>query len=234
MGVRQLAVGHGTNCWHLVAERVGFEPTVPVRYSGFRDRPIQPLSHLSGFAAWRNSVDSTPADADRRSAAISAASGRSPDTSARQSSSRTPRHGREAVVERQCRVEKRADGAAFGVGGAVDHGRHARVHDGADAHEAGLDRHVEGGARQPVVAEAPRPPRAARRPRRGRSGRSVRIGLVEAAARPRRRPHDDRAHRHLAASRASAACSRARRMKGSWLVHPRDGRIAARRAGEPA
>ena len=28
-------------------ERVGFEPTVPKRNNGFRDRPIQPLSHLS-------------------------------------------------------------------------------------------------------------------------------------------------------------------------------------------
>src|SRR5512134_680738 len=30
-----------------MAERVGFEPTVPFGYNGFRDRPIQPLSHLS-------------------------------------------------------------------------------------------------------------------------------------------------------------------------------------------
>ena len=30
-----------------LAERVGFEPTVPRRHNGFRDRPIQPLSHLS-------------------------------------------------------------------------------------------------------------------------------------------------------------------------------------------
>ncbi len=30
-----------------LAERVGFEPTVPFEYNGFRDRPIQPLSHLS-------------------------------------------------------------------------------------------------------------------------------------------------------------------------------------------
>ncbi len=31
----------------IVAERVGFEPTVPKGDSGFRDRPIRPLSHLS-------------------------------------------------------------------------------------------------------------------------------------------------------------------------------------------
>ncbi len=30
-----------------LAERVGFEPTVPKGYSGFRDRPVRPLRHLS-------------------------------------------------------------------------------------------------------------------------------------------------------------------------------------------
>jgi hypothetical protein len=30
------------------AEEVGFEPTVPMRHNGFRDRPIRPLSHSSG------------------------------------------------------------------------------------------------------------------------------------------------------------------------------------------
>ena len=30
-----------------VAERVGFEPTIPGRYTGFRDRRFRPLSHLS-------------------------------------------------------------------------------------------------------------------------------------------------------------------------------------------
>lgn len=30
-----------------VAERVGFEPTVPCEDNGFRDRPNRPLSHLS-------------------------------------------------------------------------------------------------------------------------------------------------------------------------------------------
>ncbi len=34
-----------------VAERVGFEPTVPREgHNGFRDRPVQPLRHLSGAA----------------------------------------------------------------------------------------------------------------------------------------------------------------------------------------
>ncbi len=37
-------------------EGVGFEPTVPIRHNGFRDRPIRPLSHPSV----RNSIP-TPA-----------------------------------------------------------------------------------------------------------------------------------------------------------------------------
>ena len=32
-----------------LAERVGFEPTVPFEDNGFRDRPNRPLSHLSVF-----------------------------------------------------------------------------------------------------------------------------------------------------------------------------------------
>ncbi len=32
-----------------MAERVGFEPTVPFEDNGFRDRPNRPLSHLSVF-----------------------------------------------------------------------------------------------------------------------------------------------------------------------------------------
>lgn len=32
-----------------LAERVGFEPTVPCEDNGFRDRPNRPLSHLSVF-----------------------------------------------------------------------------------------------------------------------------------------------------------------------------------------
>ena len=31
----------------LLAERVGFEPTIPKEYTGFRDRRFRPLSHLS-------------------------------------------------------------------------------------------------------------------------------------------------------------------------------------------
>ena len=31
----------------MVAERVGFEPTVPIGHNGFRDRPVRPLRHLS-------------------------------------------------------------------------------------------------------------------------------------------------------------------------------------------
>lgn len=44
----------------VVAEGVGFEPTVPKGHNGFRDRPIRPLSHPSWWDARRK-----PA-ADRR------------------------------------------------------------------------------------------------------------------------------------------------------------------------
>ena len=35
----------------VLAERVGFEPTVPFEDNGFRDRPNRPLSHLSVFVS---------------------------------------------------------------------------------------------------------------------------------------------------------------------------------------
>ena len=38
------------------AEEVGFEPTVPMRHNGFRDRPIRPLSHSSGRDASRSDL----------------------------------------------------------------------------------------------------------------------------------------------------------------------------------
>ena len=31
----------------MLAERAGFEPAIPIRYTGFRDRRIRPLCHLS-------------------------------------------------------------------------------------------------------------------------------------------------------------------------------------------
>ena len=34
-----------------VAEGVGFEPTVPIRHNGFRDRPVRPLRHPSAPAS---------------------------------------------------------------------------------------------------------------------------------------------------------------------------------------
>ena len=34
-----------------MAEGVGFEPTVPIRHNGFRDRPIRPLWHPSADGA---------------------------------------------------------------------------------------------------------------------------------------------------------------------------------------
>ncbi len=42
-----IEVGERAEPIEIVAERVGFEPTVPNGDSGFRDRPIRPLSHLS-------------------------------------------------------------------------------------------------------------------------------------------------------------------------------------------
>jgi hypothetical protein len=41
------------------AERVGFEPTVPQGHNGFRDRPIQPLSHLSFTEYSKNRITET-------------------------------------------------------------------------------------------------------------------------------------------------------------------------------
>ena len=43
----------------VLAERVGFEPTVPRGYTGFRDRPVRPLQHLSDLfyffrKVWKN------------------------------------------------------------------------------------------------------------------------------------------------------------------------------------
>ncbi len=43
----QSVPGTSTQPVEMLAERVGFEPTVPKGDSGFRDRPIRPLSHLS-------------------------------------------------------------------------------------------------------------------------------------------------------------------------------------------
>ena len=39
-----------------LAERVGFEPTVPRRYNGFRDRPDRPLRHLSSIGPRRRAL----------------------------------------------------------------------------------------------------------------------------------------------------------------------------------
>ena len=41
----------------LVAEGVGFEPTVPKGYNGFRDRPVRPLRHPSAGDRLRGSGD---------------------------------------------------------------------------------------------------------------------------------------------------------------------------------
>jgi len=49
--------------------------------------------------------------------------------------------------------EAGADGAAFGVVGAVDEAGDAGLNDGAGAHAAGLDGDVKGGVGEAVVAE---------------------------------------------------------------------------------
>lgn len=36
--------------YRIVAEKVGFEPTVPCGITGFQDRLLKPLGHLSEFA----------------------------------------------------------------------------------------------------------------------------------------------------------------------------------------
>src|SRR5579863_3591231 len=36
-----------------VAERVGFEPTVAINHTAFRERHLQPLGHLSGSVEYR-------------------------------------------------------------------------------------------------------------------------------------------------------------------------------------
>src|SRR6266849_1314739 len=73
-----------------------------------------------------------------------------------------PRLGREnaarhrrVVVEFLFRkqIHDAAAGAGLGVGRAIHEPRDARMHDGARAHGAGLERHVERAAFQTVVAE---------------------------------------------------------------------------------
>ena len=49
--------------------------------------------------------------------------------------------------------EARANGATFGIVGAIDDARDTRLNDGAGAHAAGLDSDVERGVRESVIAE---------------------------------------------------------------------------------
>src|SRR5262245_38110298 len=64
----------------------------------------------------------------------------------------------ETVVEARVGgdVGEAADGAGLGVGGAEDEAAEARVHEGAGAHETGLERDVEGRGLQVPVAERAR------------------------------------------------------------------------------
>lgn len=50
-------------------------------------------------------------------------------------------------------MEERVDGTGFGVGGAIDDGGNAGLEDGTTAHDAGLQRDIEGAAFEPPIAE---------------------------------------------------------------------------------
>ena len=43
-----------------MAERVGFEPTVAINHTAFRERHLQPLGHLSGRVEYRGDADAAP------------------------------------------------------------------------------------------------------------------------------------------------------------------------------
>ena len=167
-------------------------------HNGFRDRPIQPLSHPSGERLWR--VASSASDATRKNARRSAAH------SARQQASGDLR----AVVETRLGedVEDRAGGAGLRVGGAVDDARDAAEHDRARAHRARLERHVEHRLEQPPGAERAGAPRGSRSSRRGRSGPGAaraRCGRRRSPRRRARRPRRPARRRARARARPRAA-----------------------------
>jgi hypothetical protein len=45
-----------------MAERVGFEPTVAINHTAFRERHLQPLGHLSGTVEYRGGIAPDPFD----------------------------------------------------------------------------------------------------------------------------------------------------------------------------
>ena len=95
-------------------------------------------------------------------------------------------------------LQRREHRAGFRLGRAVNQRADARVHHGADAHRARLDRHAERRARQPVVAD---------RLRRGPNGANLgvrrridrRNRLIERRRHDLAADRDDRADRHLVA-----------------------------------
>src|SRR5579863_324352 len=60
-----------------VAERVGFEPTVAINHTAFRERHLQPLGHLSGTVEYRGGLAPDPAGSPGCGASVtSSTSGR--------------------------------------------------------------------------------------------------------------------------------------------------------------
>ena len=178
---------------HMVAERVGFEPTVPVKAQRFSRPPDSTtLAPLRASPAWPKQsliLPQPPRIAD--SAVTPAASGRSPHERPALVGEDAG-HGLEAVVERQrVRVDERADGAAFRVVRTVDHGRHARVHDARRRTSGRARSSRRASLRRGGSWRRPKPPRAARRSPRepsGRCGGSAGSSRVRSRRRPSRRP----------------------------------------------
>ena len=177
----------------MVAERVGFEPTVPVKVQRFSRPPDSTtLAPLRASPAWPKQSLILPqptriADRrlfppraeevlDERPAVVGQDAG----------------HGLEAVVERQrAGIEECSDGPAFRVVRAVDHGRHARVHDARRRTSGRARSSRRASLRRAGSWRRPKPPRAARRSRRAPSDRScgsAGSSRVRSRCRPSRRP----------------------------------------------
>ena len=136
---------------------------------------------------------------ERRARAAPAAARRT-SGAARRTHRRARRLYREAVVQPRILPdrEERVDRARLGIRAAVHEPRHARVHQRAGAHRAGLQRDVDGGALEPPVAERGR--RAAQRVDLG-VRRRILVGLAPVAPPPHDLPggvDHHGAHGHVA------------------------------------
>ncbi len=115
------------------------------------------------------------------------------------------------------------DRAALGIVGGPDHAADPGVADGPRAHGAGLQRHIEGQAGQPVVAESPGPPRAWPRSRRGRSGRRRRRGHLRPSATTSPVASSTTTQPTGTSPASAAACARSNAMRmnrSSWPAIP--------------